>query len=90
MMAWAVRDGRISHNPAEGVKLPRPALPDHRYLDHPEAAALADRRGLYGAVVRFLAYTGLRWGELADLRVGRVDLVRRRVLVAESVTEVNG
>ena len=35
-----------------------------------------------------LAYTGLRWGELAALRVGRVDLLRRRIHVAESVTEV--
>jgi integrase len=41
-------------------------------------------------VVRFLAYTGLRWGELAALNVGRVDLVRRRAVVAASVTEVNG
>jgi integrase len=34
--------------------------------------------------------TSLRWGELAALRVKRVDLVRRRLLIAESVTEVNG
>ncbi|MEU7760189.1 tyrosine-type recombinase/integrase [Micromonospora aurantiaca (nom. illeg.)] len=40
--------------------------------------------------IRVLAYTGLRWGELAALRVRRVDLVKRRLLVAESVTEVNG
>lgn len=90
MLAWAVRDGRIARNPAEGVRLPRPSLPDHRYLDHSEVAKLAERCGPYGIVVRFLAYTGLRWGELAALRVGRVDLVRRRVLVSESVTEVNG
>lgn len=90
MMAWAVRDARLARNPAEGVKLPRPALPDHRYLDHDQVARLAERCGDYGVVVRFLAYTGLRWGELAALRVGRVDLRRRRVQVVESVTEVNG
>ncbi|GAA5156388.1 MULTISPECIES: tyrosine-type recombinase/integrase [Amycolatopsis] len=90
MLAWAVKDARLARNPAEGVRLPRPALPDHRYLNHAQVAALADACGSYGIVVRFLAYTGLRWGELAALKVGRVDLQRRRVLIAESVTEVNG
>jgi len=37
-----------------------------------------------------LPFTGLRFGELAALRVGRVDLLRRRMEIAESVTEVNG
>lgn len=40
--------------------------------------------------VRFLAYTGLRWGEVAALRVRRVDLNRRRIDITESVTEVRG
>lgn len=43
----------------------------------------------YGLIVRVLAYAGLRWGELAALRV-RVDLTRLRLLPAESVTDVNG
>jgi integrase len=90
IMAWAVRDSRIAANPADGVRLPHPAIPDHRYLSHEQVAALADRCGEYGIVVRFLAYTGLRWGELAALKVGRVDLARRRAVVAESVTEING
>ena len=44
----------------------------------------------YGLVVRFLAYTGLRWGEMAALRVHDVDPVRRRMLTTRSVTEDNG
>jgi integrase len=36
------------------------------------------------------AYAGLRWGELAGLRVERVDLLRRTVSVVEQLTEVNG
>jgi site-specific recombinase XerD len=44
----------------------------------------------YGLVVTFLAYTGLRLGEMAALRVRRVDVVARRVEVAESVTAING
>ena len=44
----------------------------------------------YALVVRFLAYTGLRWGEMAALRVRDVDALRRRMLIARSVTEDNG
>jgi hypothetical protein len=40
--------------------------------------------------VLFLAHTGLRWGEMAALRLHRIDFLRRRVLVAESVTPVKG
>ncbi len=90
IMAWAVRDARIATNPADGIRLPRTAVPDHRYLTHDQVAALANRCGTWGIVVRFLAYTGLRWGELAALTAGRVDLARRRAAVAASVTEVNG
>jgi integrase len=41
-------------------------------------------------VILTLAYCGLRWGELAALRVDSVDLTRRRLEVGESVTEVRG
>jgi integrase len=41
-------------------------------------------------VVLFLAYTGVRFGELAALKVGRLELVRRRAVIAESVTTVHG
>lgn len=37
-----------------------------------------------------LGYTGLRWGEAAALRVGRVDVLRGRLEIAEAMTEVNG
>lgn len=90
MLSWAVKDERIARNPAENVKLPKPAPKEHRYLDHAEVEILAKRCGSYGLVVRLLAYTGLRWGELAALTVKRVDVTRRRIVVAESVTEVNG
>jgi integrase len=44
----------------------------------------------YRVVVLVLAYCGLRRGELAALKVKRVDLCRRRIEVAESVVEVDG
>ena len=44
----------------------------------------------YRLVVLFLAYTGVRFGEMAALRVGRIDLRRNRAVIAESVTPVQG
>ena len=44
----------------------------------------------YHLVVLFLAYTGLRFGEMAALRVKRLDLLRHRARIAESVTPVQG
>lgn len=38
----------------------------------------------------FLAYTGVRFGELAALRVRHLDLLRRRATIAEAVAEVHG
>ena len=41
-------------------------------------------------MVRLLAYTGLRWGEMAALRVQDFDMLRRRVNISRSVTESGG
>jgi integrase len=41
-------------------------------------------------VVLELAYCGLRWSELAALRVENVDLLRRRLDITQAITEVNG
>jgi integrase len=103
ILALAVRDKRLSSNPAEGVKLPRAVKSDKQFLSADQVAQLADEAGKTlktgsdvkqaqqrRLIVLTLAYTGLRFGELAALRVRRVDLMRRRLEVAESVTEVNG
>ncbi|MDK1010070.1 MAG: site-specific integrase, partial [Actinomycetota bacterium] len=41
-------------------------------------------------MVYVLAYGGLRWGELAALRRGRVDVLRRRLDIKESIAEISG
>ena len=55
----------------------------HRRIDERENET-------YRLVVLFLAYTGVRFGEMAALRVSRLDLTRRRATIAESVTVVQG
>lgn len=92
----AVRDGRLPRNPAKGVRLPRVQPTEKVFLNHDQVDALAvaasevSGRPTDGRVVRTLAFTGMRWGELAALRIRRLDLMRRRLEIAESVTEVGG
>lgn len=90
MLDAAVRDNRLSRNPAASVDLPRLPTSERRYLTHAQVSQLADASGPYGTLVLTLAYTGLRWGEAAALRVGRVDLLRGRLEVVEAVSAVNG
>jgi integrase len=62
-----------------------------RFATVAEVAALAEaipRR--FRALGLVAAYTGLRWGELAGLRVKRVDLLHRRITVAKQFLEVRG
>lgn len=90
VLALAVRDRRLVRNAADGVRLPREIRRSRRYLTHEEVGTLADAAGVHRLSVFFLAYTGVRFGELAALRVGNLDLLRRRATIAESVTAVNG
>jgi len=69
-LAYAVKDGRLAVNHAAGVSLPRVRQAEKRYLTHQQVAELAAACGPdYRLMVLFLAYTGLRWGEMAALRV---------------------
>lgn len=85
----AAEDKRIASNPAEGVKIARKTSRPRAYLTHSQVEALA-LESKYPDFVRFLAYTGLRWGEATGLRVGHVDQSARRVLIVENAVNVNG
>ena len=41
-------------------------------------------------LVYLLGYGGIRWGEAAALRRGRVDSLRRQVKITEAATEISG
>ena len=86
----AVDDGRLARNAAARVKLPRDRSRDKRFLSHEQVATLADAAGPAHLIIRVLAYCGLRFGELAALRVRAVDPMRRRLQIEESATEVDG
>jgi integrase len=90
ILGLAVRDRRLAVNPALGVALPPMQEKRRRYLTAEQLEALADAAGPGRVAVLVLGYCGLRWSELAALRVRHFDLLRRRVLVEEAVTEVDG
>jgi integrase len=76
---------------AEGVKLPKVQRREMHFLTAAQVEALADAiASPYGVLIRFAAYTGLRPCEFVALKVGRLDLLRGRVRVAEAAPEVAG
>ena len=90
VLAVAVEDRRIPRNPCDGVKAPARKHSQRAYLTHSQVDELVGAMGRDGLVVKFLAYTGLRFGEMAALTVEDFDMLRRRVNVRRSVTEVRG
>jgi integrase len=88
---WCVDEGRIPLNPATGVNLPVGNKREHIYLKVPEVARLALSIDPYFTdLVWFLAMTGLRFGEAAELRAKDLHLGRARLTVARAVTDVDG
>lgn len=102
----AVRGKRITANPARGVTLPRVQSKPHRYLTVEQAETMAVRAAQlppgrprrrtdaafaqYRLVVLVLSWCGLRWSEMAALRVASVNVKRRRLSVSAAVVEVDG
>lgn len=82
----------LDANPAARLKLPGGAPAQERYLTREEYAALRDQLPTTDdqLVADLLAYTGLRWGELAGLHRSRVDLARGVVRVVETYDETAG
>jgi len=87
----AVESGYLTKTPCVGVALPRMQRRDMRFLTAQEVRRIAEAmREPYGTLVYLLAYGGLRWGEACALRRGRCELLRSRLHVAESLSEIRG
>ena len=87
ILNYAVQRDLIVVAPCRGVSLPK-AQPITRQVVTPdELGALAGALGADYAPMAYLgAVLGLRWGECAGLRVGRVDFLHGRLTVAEQIT----
>ncbi len=83
----AVASDLVGRTPARGVRLPNLAYKRVRYIIGAEelaslVEALGDDHGLMAYLGTVL---GLRWGECAGLKVGRVDFLGRTITVAERI-----
>lgn len=90
---YAMKHRLITANPCAVVDKPKVPKVERAYLLPGHVAKLAkalDDSAPYGLILRFAAYTGLREGELAALRVGDVNLLHKRVSVRRTVARVKG
>ncbi|CAM3829938.1 site-specific integrase [Tsukamurella strandjordii] len=90
--AMAVDDKLIAVNPLDRVKGPKRQHTQRAYLDHHQVEVLAGSfaRPSDQTLARFLAYSGLRFGEATATTVGSFDMLRRQVHVNEAAAEVRG
>lgn len=90
-LAHAVDAGYLRSNPATGIKLPTSEHVEMSFLSARQLRLLAECIGPhYSTLIKFDGLTGLRAGEIAGLRVGNLDLMRRTVRVVESASFVPG
>jgi integrase len=87
----AVRARRLPSNPAEGTSLPRPTRRPPRFLTASQVDDLSHAvPEQYRGLVYVLAYGGLRWAEAIGLKTRHVHLLRRRIDIHETLSEVGG
>lgn len=88
----AVRARRIARNPAAGLEIPKRVQRKRPYLTHAQVRLLADLCSEHeqSLIIKTLAYTGLRWGEVAGLRIENIDRTRARFSIEENAVAVNG
>jgi len=98
ILELAVDGGYLVANPARGLKVQGGQEREMLHLDASQVKSLFDateelRPGsglLVQILVQILAYGGLRWGEAVAIRRGRCDLLRSKLMVRESLSEVRG
>ena len=92
VMDAAVRDGMIRTNPVTGIRQPRIERTEAPYFAPAVVDSIADTMPSpeYRTLVRVFGLGGLRFGEAAALTRDRIDVLRRRVMVSETLTEVGG
>jgi integrase len=81
----------IPISPCRGIKLPPNRRGKLRFLSAEELGRVANAIPVqYRSVIYLAGVLGLRWSEIAGLRVGRIDFLRRSITVTETCAEVDG
>jgi len=84
-LAHAVKAGVLFKNPAEQVKPPRPPRREIAILSKAEVATLIPAAGPLYLPVLIAVTTGMRRGELLELRWSDIDLKGARLTVNQSL-----
>jgi len=87
---FAVDQDLIVRSPCRGIKLPTGARRSVHVVDADELARLAKAMGDFGPMAYVAAVLGLRWGEVAGLKVGALELENHTLTVSEQVTRGKG
>ena len=83
----AVLHDLIASSPCQGITLPAVESLERRVVSADELQAVAEALGPeYGAMAYLATLLGLRWGECAGLRIGRIDFRSSSITVAEQIT----
>ncbi len=91
ILSAAVEADLLAVSPCRGVSLPAHARREIRFLSADELERLASAMpGEYRPMAYLAGVLGLRWSEVAGLRVGRIDFLRRRLEITETCAEVDG
>lgn len=76
----------IVKTPCRAIKLPKVKRREPKILDGTDLKKLADGLGAFGSMAYIGAVLGLRWGEVAGLRVKDIDLVTGKLRVEQQVS----
>lgn len=85
---YAVANDMLGRSPCRRIKLPEVTPVKRHIVNADELARLAEAMGgvgAYGPMVYLGTVEGLRWGEVAGLRTGQLDLVARTVAITRTV-----
>lgn len=87
----AVESGYLGRTPCVGISIPRVLKREKLYLSESEVELLANAiRYPYSVLIYVLAYGGLRWAEAVGLRRRHCDVLRGRLTIEETLSEVGG
>lgn len=88
---FAVERDYIGRSPCRGIKLPEVRNTARPVVTATDLERLAGELGPKHAAMAYLgAVLGLRWGECAGLRVGRIDFLRSTISITEQITRGPG
>ena len=83
----AVDDDRLLRSPCRNIKLPKVEQENRPVITAEQLAELATQIGAdWAPMIHLGAVLGMRWGECAGLRVGRLDFAKGTLFVAEQLT----